>query len=33
MKRFASDQDDLEKFLQLDVIQIRLVEELIAENE
>ena len=33
MARYAGDQDDVEKLLLLDIIQIHLVEELIAENE
>lgn len=33
MSRYVTDGDEVEKFLQLDVIQIRLVEEAIAKNE
>ena len=33
MAKYADDQDEVEKFLLLDIIQIHLVEESLAENE
>jgi hypothetical protein len=33
MSRYVDDDDKVEKFLQLDVIHIHLIEEFIAQNQ
>ena len=33
MVKYANDDDKVEKFLLLDIIQIHIVEELMAQNE